>query len=399
MALNNSNADAILKEVYADVLENLTYKNRPALAMIPKGQWDGDTQVQALVEENTVAGASNTFANALTNKGNSTLRKFSVTLKEVHTLGSVSDVTIEVSKNRRGAFVEALKHEVQSGMNAINNKIAAQLFRSGGGAIGQVGSVSATSLTLKDPEDVVNFGVGMVLQGDTVDGGGTVHSGTEPITAINRRSGVLTAAAWTDISGIAANDFLFQDGDYDAALTGIAGWVPASDPGATAFFGLDRTTDLTRLSGVRVLSSEVSGLPVEEKLQHLLSRIGREGGAPDVIFMNYANLRDLEISLGSKVQYVDAKAGEVGFRAVSINGPTGMVKVVADRWCPNNRAYALQLDTWKLLSTTGGAAALQEHDGGEILREGSANNYEFRIRFYGNLVCSAPGFNGVVDLS
>ena len=115
--------------------------------------------------------------------------------------------------------------------------------------------------------------------------------------------------------------------------------------------------------------------------------------------MNYANLRELEISLGSKVQYVDALEAGVGFKALSIHGPTGMVKVMADRWCPNNRAYALQMDTWTLKSTTGGKPAIQDRGGGELIREGSANNYEFRIRFYGNLVCGAPGFNGVVVLS
>lgn len=409
MALDNTTADAILKEVYEDVLEDLSYKNRPFLSMVPKGQWKGDTHVVAVLGENSIAGVGNSFPNAINNKGNSLLNKFSVTLKEVHAIGSISDVTMEVSKDKEGAFAEAAKLEMESGMNGIMNKLAAQVWRTGSGSIGQVGTVTSTALTLKDPEDVVNFGKGMFLDGDTVDGGATSHAGDtssstsaltaiEPITDVNRSTGVLTGADWTDITGLAADDYVFQAGDYGKAITGVGGWIPASDPGSTAFFGLDRTADLTRYSGVRVSASEVSGLPIEEKLQHLLSRIGREGGEPDCIFMNYANLRNLEISLADRVQYVDSDV-VVGFKTIVLSCPTGLVKVYADRWCPNNRAYALQMNDWKLLSTTGGMPALNDRDGNGLLREATANNFEFRIRFYGNLICRAPGHQGVIDLS
>jgi len=396
-SLDMTTGTELLKEIFADKLEDLTYNKWPLLAMIPKGQWDGRKYHQPLRYGN-LTGVSNTFATAQANKAGSGLESFEVTIKELHSLGSVSDVLIETSKNDAGAVQRALEAEMESGLNACMSRLSQQLFRSGSGSIGKVGAQTATTVTLTDPEDIVNFEVNQVIRADTVDGGGSVDAASEIITAVNRTTGVITGASLSDFP---VDDFIFPDGDYDGGISGLLAWVPAADPSNSAFFGVDRSVDPTRLGGIRVLASEVSGAPIEEKLQILLSRVAREGGSPDVLWMNFANLRDLELSLGSKVIYNTVKApnADVGFQAVNIIGPAGSVRVMADRHCPNNKAFALEMDTWKLRSTAGGDPSLQEGDGNSVLREASANNYEFRIRFYGNLLCSAPGHNGVIDLS
>jgi hypothetical protein len=398
MSLTKSNGDAILKELYPDdVLKNLTHQGRPTLALIPKAQWDGDAVVVPVTYGNP-AGVSNTFATAATNKANSKSTKFTVTNKTLFSLASINNEIIELSRSRKGAFAEALQYEVDNAMNGISNELAGQLFRSGGGSLGTVGSLTSTTITLTNAADAVNFEVGMVVAGDTVDGGGTVHSGSEPVTAVDRDAGVLTMTATSDISGLAAGDHLFRAGAYDAAVSGLASWLPASAPGATSFFGVDRSVDTSRLGGVRVSSSEVSGLPVEEKLQLTLEKLTREGGMPDIIACHTSVVRDLEISLGSKVQYQQFSVGDVGFDSIKMHGPAGAVKVVGDRFCPVNRAYALQLDTWKLRGTRGGLPAILGADG-KMIREADVDSYEIRIGWYGNLICSAPGFNAVCDLS
>ena len=238
----------------------------------------------------------------------------------------------------------------------------------------------------------------MELKLDSADGGGTVHTGSITVTDVNRDTGVLTTDATSAIGSAAVGDYIFQEGDYDAKLSGLAAWVPSTAPGATSFFGLDRTTDVTRLAGIRIASSTVSGLPIEEKLQVAASRLAREGGSPDVILINYENFRDLEISLGSKVVYDRAPEGAVvGWNGLTIRGPKGPIKVVPDQSCPPNRAYVLTLSTWKL-GSPGPAIKVLDRDG-KLIRESAADAYEVRIAFYGNLGCLAPGWNSVVDLS
>jgi len=398
MSLNKTNADAILKELYPDdALKNLTFQNRPLLAMIPKGQWDGDSVVVPVTFGNP-AGISNDFVTAYNNKANSKSDKFTITNKQLHSLASIGNEVMELSRGRRGAFVEALKYEVDNAVGGAANELAGQLYRGGGGAVGEVSSLTATTITLKNAADSVNFEVGMLVEGDTVNGGGTKHSGSEPVTAINRDTGVITMAATSDITGLAANDFLFRAGSYDAAIDGLESWVPNTAPGATTFFGVNRSVDTSRLGGVRVSSAEVGGMLIEEKLQTGLEKLVREGGMPDCIFVHTSVVRDLEISLSSKVQYEQFTCGDVGFDAVKFHGPAGSVKVIGDRFCPVNRAYLLQTNTWKLMGTRGGLPTIQDKDG-RMIRETGLDSYEVRISLYGNLTCRAPGWNAVIDLT
>ena len=398
MALDATTGAAILKKLYpANVLKNLTYKNRPFLSMVPKGQWKGSTVDIPLTYGNP-AGVSATISTAITNKGNSNSKAFAVTMRKHYGVASIDNEIIEKSKDQAGAFTQALKYEVDNTWNAVANKLAAMLYRSGGGAIGQVGSLTgSTVITLKNKADIHNFEVGMVLEGDTADGGGTKHSGSEVITDIDRDAGTITAAAWTDISGIAADDYLFQAGDYDLGFHGLGSWVPSSAPGATAFFGVDRTADVSRLGGLRVSSSDVAGATIDEKLQFGLERLFSEGAQPSHCFLNPVNYRDLVIQLENRAVF-DKDEGRVGFKTLLMFGPGGAVKIHADPFCPKDTAFILQMDTWMLMTTSGGLPKILDLDVG-ALRESTSDAYEVRVGVYGNLACKAPGFNCRVDLS
>lgn len=101
----------------------------------------------------------------------------------------------------------------------------------------------------------------------------------------------------------------------------------------------------------------------------------------------------------SKVQYVDLKANaEIGFRGIMINGPRGPIKVVADQNCPSDRAFMLQMNTWKLYSL-GKAVRIQDADGMKFLRESTADALEVRIVSWAQLGCRAPGFSCNIRLS
>jgi hypothetical protein len=157
---------------------------------------------------------------------------------------------------------------------------------------------------------------------------------------------------------------------------------------------MDRSVDKTRLGGIQITGSNK---PIEEALIEAASRIAREGGKPTHVFMSYAKYADLEKSLGSKVQYVDLKvSAEIGFRGILLNGPRGMMKVIPDQNCPSNKAFMLQLDTWKLYSL-GKAPQILNLDSLQSLREDQADAVELRVGAYAQLACNAPGWNGVIN--
>ena len=61
-----------------------------------------------------------------------------------------------------------------------------------------------------------------------------------------------------------------------------------------------------------------------------------------------------------------------------IHGPRGPIKVIPDQNCPNNVAFMLQLDVWKLYSL-GKSPKILDSDGLKFLRESTADAVEVRV--------------------
>lgn len=406
-ALDLTSFAAALKTLYSSKrIENLTYQTNPLLAMLPKNEsFYGDSVKQPLVYGN-VKGRSVTFATAQSNKAASSYAAFTVTRVKDYALASIDNETLEASKSDKGAFMRAAQAEIDSAFRALGRSIASALYRSGSGSVGVVatGGISTTALTLASPGDVVNFEVGMKVQASATDGSALIDSGAAAtLTAINRDTGVLTASAnWTTTfpTPIAAGYYLYIQGDAQSAasartkISGLQAWLPTTAPSSTSFFGVDRSVDTTRLGGVRY---DGSALTIEEALINGVSRVGVEGGKTDYIFMNPLDVRNLVTALGTKVMYTQHKVGDIGFEGLKVACDNGPVTVMSDLNCPQGYAFALQMDTWELASL-GKAPRLLDSDGNRFLREASADAIEVRCGFYGNLLCSAPGFNAVITL-
>lgn len=394
-----------LKQMYPDnVMKDLVYANNPFFAMVKKNeQMFGELTKVPLIYGNPLT--SSTFSNALSNKSPSKLKAFLVTRAKDYSLANIETEALLASSNDKGAFLNGLQMEMDGVIKGLGRSISKALYGSGSGSLGQVAnsSFATTTLTLGasttslNPESVVNFEVGMILKVSATDGGGSVRAGSLTVVGIDRDAGTLTTSAnlSTGIAAIAQGDYIFVEGDYDAKLKGLAGWIPFTAPTSTLFYSVDRTADVSRLAGIR---QDGSTKPIEEALTDVAARIGREGGTPTHCFMGFGQYANLVKALGSKVMYSDIKVTpEVGFSSVIIDGPKGKIQVVPDHNCPNSYAWMLQLDTWTLGSMKG-APHILDYDQ-KMIRDSSADAYEIRCGFYGALYTNAPGFNGIVKLS
>jgi hypothetical protein len=392
MALNMTTFAAALKQHYTDEkIENMVYKDNPFLAMLSKYEDFGGENLKLPVKYGIPQGRSATFADAVSNKTASQLKAFLLTRKADYAIASIANETIEASKGNSNAFIEAATFEIDGAIEAATRSLAVSLYGDGSGSIGVVGALATTTasndtVTLATIQDITNFEVGMQLNFGTA-------IANKKIDSINRDTGVFILDA---ASGATTTEAIYVDGDKDNMLTGLGGWLPSTAPGSTdSFFGVNRSSDSTRLGGIRF---DASSLPLEEGLIGAAARVAREGGKPDVCFVNYSNFADLEKALGSKVSYVDVKVNpEIGFRGILIHGPRGPIKVVPDQNCPNGVAYMLQMDVWKLYSL-GKAPKILDSDGLKFLRESTADAVEARIGYYAQLGCRAPGFNVRVGL-
>jgi len=395
--------NAALKELYdGQVVENLVYADNPFLAMVPKKTDFGGKYKPIPIITGVSQGRSSTFSNAQGNQTPVQMESFLLTRASDYSIATIDNQTMMASRTDKMAFLEGSKLVIDGAIRSLTNSLASALFRSGTGSIGQLsGNPSTGVCTLTNAADIVQFEVGMTLQANATDGG-TPRAALGYIIAVNRTAGTLTVSATAvggsagSPSGWASGDYLLVQGDVNAKIKGLAAWIPSTAPGSTAFFGVDRSVDVTRLGGVRYDGSAQS---IEEALIDGSSLLAREGGKPDCAIVTFASYAALEKSLGSKVQYVDLKGpAEIAFRGIMVNGANSMIKVFPDRNQLAQTAHLLQMNTWALESLGDAPQILRYGDGLEMLRVYNADAGEVRCGYYAQLRTNAPGWNAYVGL-
>lgn len=374
------------------------------------------------LEYGTPQGRAHTFSNAQNQQTASQLVSFFVYVISDYQLVTITNLLMEQTKSNAGAFVDAAKLQMDGGFRNITNNIAFELFGDGTATRGITTSSSSqngvvaggTVLPLSNANQIVAFEVGMLLVASAT-AGGAISDDTVIITAVDRANGIIYGTAsdasldteWAIASGAA---YLSISGDLPTAgasstssylaLSGLAAWLPVTSPGGSDnFWGVNRSADPTRLAGCRY---DASSLTIEEGMTNALAFLNREGGKPDLCIMDFASYAALVNALGAKVQYVQVNHDEVevAFEGITFQSAYGRVTVLADRSCPPQRAYLLTMNTLKLRSL-GKVPHILTYgmEGLEGLRVGNADALEIRIGYYGNLICSAPGWNCVVSLS
>jgi hypothetical protein len=406
MSLTLAQAAPILKEYYtAQRVENMTYKDFPLFGMLPKDKNFYGKVLPLPIQIGNPQGRSATFATAQANKTSSVYKSFLLTRVRDYALASVDNETAEASENEKGAFIKTLTREIDSAIQAATTSLAWALYGDGSGSIGQISATSFntanTFFLLSNADDVVKFEIGQhIVFAAAASTGNLRVGGSLLISGVNRATGRIdVTAALSTITAIASGDYIFTEGDRNAKLSGLAAWIPYTSPvGGDSFFGVDRSVDATRLSGVKY---DGSALSIEEALIGGLTLCNREGGKPAVAMMNYINWGDLEKALGSKVSYMISNAAgraDIGFEGIQVKTNKGVCNVIADPFCPINYCYGLTMSSWTLFSLKEPVRIL-DLDGNKILRETAADAVELRVGGYFQLGCTAPGHNVVIKLA
>lgn len=409
MAVLDSTAlQQVLKVQYTQTkVNNLCYPESPFFAKLKKTTDFGGKVEQVAFQYGSPQGRGAAFAVGLGNVTASVYDAVSITRAKDYAFAQITGEMIDAASKDQYSLLNGMKREIDNAIYTAARSIANSLFGAGGGARGQVDastSLGTPNLVLKDINTVVNFEKNMVLNLAATDGtSGAKRTGTLTIIGVNRDTGVLTMSGniTAGVAAAASQDYIFQNGDFEATksmLTGLAGWIPFVAPvGGDNFFGLDRSSDPTRLAGLRF--SSTAGGPIEETLIKCAARLVREGGNPDFVIMNPLDYANLVVALGSKVIIQDEKLpdAQVGFRALKIQGPKQPMDVVCDINCPTGFFYMLTMKTWQFKSLLG-APRILNADGLTMARDATTDSYILRVGYYGNLICDAPGWNAVGTL-
>jgi hypothetical protein len=394
--LGRSEFDAYLKTAYADgVPETLSKRKKVLLStMARKDDLVGDG-LKIPLQYGNVGGRSASVTNLFDNGSQMSAAKraaFTITPASDYGAVLIDAQTMMAARDNKGAFMRAKQGEIDSMLDELSRSAEIALWGSGSGSIGRRLSASGDVITLYNARDVKNFTEGQTVVFSTADGGGSLKAGSTTVTHVDYDAGTIEVEDITDITTPANDDYIFVQGDYDAKMKGIAAWIPLTAPGATSFYGVDRTVNVQALSGNRITTASST---IEEAIMTLSESIGDFGGSPDAVFMSPKNFNTLNKSLGSKIEF-DGGGGTatMGFEYIRIATSAGVVKVRPAPYCPDDRGYMLQLDTWTL-HTLGEMPHIVQDDGLMALRQRAGDGLEVRGRYYAQPACDAPGWNGV----
>ena len=426
-----------LKELYgrANWLTAL-YEHDGLFTRMPKFEDFTGSYYPVVTQYAPNARRSQDFAYAQSNTSTFKVEKHLVHRVRDYAMARLDTESILSSRGDAGAFANYLDVEVSGARYALRRSLARGVYGDGSGVIGKVGSLTASDshdgdplttitglqciVTLAVPADIVNFEVGQQLQFKASTTYGTPKTSTNEVIAVDRSAGTMvltTSVATSDAQGVSAADYIFMKGDIaaDAAsyhrISGLDAWIPATAPASgESYFGVDRSSDSTRLAGHRFTGATTD---VYHAFVSASDQLGREGSKPDHIFCDYATYTNLmkevssagassasgkDVMDGVRVNLGMGQTLELGFSNIVIHLPTGPISVIPDPDCPSNTAYMLKLSDWELASL-GMAPQILDLDGSSFLRISDRDAMEIRLGFFGNVICKNAGNQSRIDFS
>lgn len=403
----------MIKEHYAPMpVINMAAQNNKALGLLTKrnrkasGDGGGKYWVQPIQYADPGGGSSDfTTANAYTDN-ESQYAAFQVTRKKHYRISKVDNETIEATAAGNIDAFEPAFDEFDKAMRAEGNYLNFRFFRGKGGAIGRMSNATfaTTVLTLDDPAGCWGVRRNDVLNLASTDGtSGAIRTGSVKVSSVQRRAGTITTTAniSTGVAAAAQNDYVFLAGDFGLASSGLIDWAPDSAPGATSFYGVDRTAD-DMLGGLRIDASD--GRPTHEALVDSVSALDEYGADPDVAFANPRALATLTKQLEGKWvimkgQGYGGQEADIGYRGWQVTVEGHEVTVFSDRCCQVARIWVSQLDTWTLFSAGMAPNFITKRAGSIIKISETADAYEARVGEYYNFSNKAPSYTCNVKLA
>lgn len=408
--------DALIKERYEDssIVEELIYPENPLLGMLRKnGDTDmvGDVMPVPIMYGNP-QGVSGGFTTAQTNNSTTKAAKFNIEAGDYFGTVRIGEKVLMATRTNQGAFLENKRVEIDGLWETAGENLSIYSWGNGGNALGRIGAITSTTITLENTSDIANFEVDMYVVASAADGSGTSDSLRDTadqtiITGVNRNTGVLTLTTG-DISGMVAGDYLFREGDFfgDTAtvvIKGVQSFISATDAPA-ALWGISaatRATDPQRFAGCRVPDAELAGKTYEERIKALISRMkGRyKAKMPTAGYMHPEDFDVLQTLMAARGQRDLGKSeAQFGYASINVAVAGGNLPIYCDRHCPRGQFFAFRMeDFW--ISSMGELLYPQSGDSLQILRVYNSTDYEYRLLSHPLLANRAPKNSGRVPLT
>lgn len=358
------------------------------------------------VGRNKTAGTGMIEGGAFGSGGNQSHKAITVPVRYLKGAIELTGPVIKAGKANVGAFVDAVKDEVDGVTNDFIRSLNRQLNGNGTGALGYwTGADDSSGTTIDDSlgNAFIHLDAGESYTLDLIDADNdTAKVGDSIVVTVGAEAATNWAVTWTGtVSGSGDGDYLTFEDTLGLELMGIDGIISASDPSLptgglqgldVATYGYWKAQSYLNSGTQRDLSFELMQKPLtridthtsfsQSDIPFLLSN--------GPVYDKYCALCRVE------KRHVNTMRLDGGQLSVDFNG----FPLVIDPQCKRETIFYPNPKTLDLLTTSGGMEWAEFLDGEQFkMKVGSSGHsdaYNAYLVFYGNLATKARNGNAVL---
>lgn len=323
-----------------------------------------------------------------------------LTAKKVYAVCEIDRETIKAASSDEGAFIKETKHVVQKTVESYVRNSSRILWGNGDGSLG-VSSAANAGGTAAAPTIAItaaSWKEANFEENDYVNIGSTNNAyavgNVWEITGIDATTRVLTLARISgavDLTADAAAKTVYMQNSKDNDPHGLKNICDATT-GTLYGINVGRRWQATQQA------AGGAGITVDRMNRLLLDVERKSGKVPDLMVTSYTQFRKILNMLEDQKQYVveprssDLK-GKLSFKGVEFMSSAGAIGIFADRFCEDDRLYALNSNYIESVHRPG--FGWFDDDGTVFLRSATEDSYGARYGgYYQNYI--VPTFQGVM---
>lgn len=383
-------SSALFKTKFGKLSENAYNSANPMLGTIKKDYGFVGEDMKVAVPTFFSGGVG---AGSLPTANPASAVKATINAKRVYAVTEIQREALKASASEEGAFVEAMKWNVQKTVEAWNRNASRILFGDGTGALGTVqanatGTAAAPVVIITagtwveghwEENDYINFGTDASVFNIV-----TVAPATRTLT-LARVSGTLDLT--TGGSGLIA----YMQNSKDAEPLGLKGVIDATS-GTLYGVTVQRRFQSTQIAAG---GSGISTDAMNELVSKVMFKCGK---APKLLVTSYTQMRKIKSFLeNQKIYQIDPRAselqGKISWSGIEFLANGARIAIIEDRMCEDDRMYAVNTDF--ITSYHRPDFGWFDDDGTVFLRVANDDAYSARYGgYYQNYI--VPSFQGVI---
>lgn len=384
-------SSALFKTKFGKLSENAYNSANPLLGTIKKDYGFVGEDMKVAVPTFFSGGVG---AGSLPTANPASAVKATINAKRVYAVTEIQREALKASASDEGAFVEAMKWNVQKTVEAWNRNASRILFGDGTGALGTLnanasGTAAAPVCVISaatwveghwEENDYINFGTDAAVF--RID---EVIPATRTLE-LTRLSGTL------DLTASGSGMIAYMQNSKDAEPLGLKGVCDAA--AGDTLYGV---TVARRFQATQIAAggSGISTDAMNELVSKVMFKCGK---APKLLVTSYTQMRKIKNFLeDQKVYMIEPRSselqGKISWSGIEFLANGAKIAIIEDRMCEDDRMYAANTDFMTSYHRPG--FGWFDDDGTVFLRVANDDAYSARYGgYYQNYFI--PSFQGVI---